>query len=125
MRLIAQRRQATRRFRYLREALDTVERHPQVRYPLVQGRSSEQPRRRACRTDREAGEAEKLLLAGYEGLRDLPSTPPTRLRAALERLVSFYAASGRSDEAASVAQPPAGARRVASAGKSRQTALEF
>ena len=45
-------------------------------------------------------EAERLLLAGYEGLRGLPSTPPLQVRAAAERLVAFYVASGRRDEAA-------------------------
>jgi serine/threonine protein kinase len=37
---------------------------------------------------------------GYDAMKDLPSTPLPRERAALERIVSFYAASGRSDEAA-------------------------
>jgi tetratricopeptide (TPR) repeat protein len=45
-------------------------------------------------------EAERLLLAGYEGLNGLPSTPPLQIRAAAERLVSFYVAAGRRDEAA-------------------------
>jgi tetratricopeptide (TPR) repeat protein len=45
-------------------------------------------------------EAEALLLKGYEGLRDLPSTPAVRLRASIERLIKFYDAAGRREEAA-------------------------
>ena len=45
-------------------------------------------------------EAERLLLAGYDGLRGLPSTPPMEIRAAAERLVAFYAAAGRPADAA-------------------------
>ena len=44
-------------------------------------------------------EAEPLLVAGYEGLRDSPVAPPAHLRAAVERLVSFYGASGRPEQA--------------------------
>ena len=43
-------------------------------------------------------EGERLMLAGYEGLRALPSTPPVRLRAAIERLIVFYTASGRQED---------------------------
>lgn len=45
-------------------------------------------------------EAESLLLKGYEGLRDLPSTPAVRLQASIERLVKFYAGAGRREDAA-------------------------
>lgn len=48
----------------------------------------------------ESAGAEELLLAGYEGLRAAHGTPRDRLRAAIERLVSFYEASGRNKEAA-------------------------
>ena len=46
------------------------------------------------------GEGERLLLAGYGGLREMPSTPPSQLRAAIERLVEFYVSSGRPTDAA-------------------------
>ena len=45
-------------------------------------------------------EAEQHLLAGYEGLRRLPSTPHGRLRGSIERLIRFYSAAGRPDDAA-------------------------
>ena len=45
-------------------------------------------------------EAEPLLIAGYEGLRDVPVAPATHVRASVERLVTFYVASGRADQAA-------------------------
>ena len=48
---------------------------------------------------KEFGEAEPLLLSGYEGLRDLPDTPAAHLRMAMERLVEFYVVSGRPEEA--------------------------
>jgi eukaryotic-like serine/threonine-protein kinase len=44
-------------------------------------------------------EAEPLLVAGYEGLRDSPVAPPAHLRVSIERLVSFYVASGRAEQA--------------------------
>ena len=46
----------------------------------------------------EGAEGERLMLAGYEGLRALPSTPAVRLRAAIERLIVFYTASGRQED---------------------------
>ena len=46
----------------------------------------------------EGAEGERLMLAGYEGLRALPSTPPVRLRASIERLIGFYTASGRRED---------------------------
>jgi eukaryotic-like serine/threonine-protein kinase len=45
-------------------------------------------------------EAEPLLVSGYEGLRDVPGSPRTRLRKSLERLVAFYTTSGRTAEVA-------------------------
>ena len=44
-------------------------------------------------------EAEPLLVAGYEGLRDLPDAPAGHLRTALERMVTFDVAWGRPDQA--------------------------
>ena len=65
-------------------------------------------------------DAERLLLAGYQGLHDLPSTPGVRLRASIERLIAFYAASGRRHDAAEwrkrlLAVGPTGQRVEASA----------
>jgi hypothetical protein len=48
----------------------------------------------------QSAEAEKLMLAGYESLRGQRATPPARLRIAIERLVSFYDATGKSSDAA-------------------------
>ena len=45
-------------------------------------------------------EAEPLLVGGYEGLRDAPGTPPSRLRKSIDRLIAFYVATGRPAEAA-------------------------
>jgi tetratricopeptide (TPR) repeat protein len=97
--LIAQRRE-DEALPFLREALDDLERHPQVRFPWFKGevQSTLGSVRAAHRTP---AEAEALLLAGYDALWTAPSTPPPRLRAALERLVAFHAARGRSPEAAS------------------------
>jgi tetratricopeptide (TPR) repeat protein len=85
---------------HLREALDTVEKHPQVRYPWFKG-EVQSTLGAALAEHGQPDEAEKLLLAGYEGLRDVPSTPMPRLRVALERLVTFYTVNGRSQEASS------------------------
>jgi hypothetical protein len=41
------------------------------------------------------------MLTGYEGLRKLSATPPPLVRAAIERLVSFYSAAGPAEDAAS------------------------
>ena len=48
---------------------------------------------------KEFGEAEHLLLSGYEGLRDLRDAPAAHLRTAMERLVDFYLACGRPEQA--------------------------
>ena len=45
-------------------------------------------------------DAERLLLAGCQGLHDIPSTPTVRLRESIDRLIAFYVASGRRDDAA-------------------------
>ena len=95
--LIAQRR-VDEAIPHLREALETVEKRPHVRYPWFKG-EVQSTLGAALAAQRNSGEAEKLLLAGYEGLRNVPSTPPPRLRAAVERLVQFYVANGRLEEA--------------------------
>jgi hypothetical protein len=48
---------------------------------------------------REFTRAEPLLVAGYEGLRDIPGAPRAHLQAAIERLITFYVASGRPEQA--------------------------
>jgi tetratricopeptide (TPR) repeat protein len=45
-------------------------------------------------------EAERLLLAGHEGLRDLPLTPATQIRVSIERLIAFYRETGSRENAA-------------------------
>jgi tetratricopeptide (TPR) repeat protein len=95
--LVAARRQ-DEAISHAREALSIVEQHPQVRYPWFKG-EIQSTLGTVLASQRQPVEAEKLLLAGYEGLRDVASTPLPRLRVALERLVSFYVANGRSEEA--------------------------
>jgi hypothetical protein len=96
--LVGQRRQAEA-IPLLREALTSVEQYPQARYPWFKG-EAQSTLGAAVAAAGEAAEGERLLLAGYDAMRDLPSTPPTRHRAAIERLVSFYTATGRAAEAA-------------------------
>jgi tetratricopeptide (TPR) repeat protein len=84
---------------HLREALDRVEKQPLVRFLWFKGEIQSSLGEALAAQGDSAG-AEKLLLAGYEGLRNTPSSPPPRLRSALGRLASFYAAAGRPDEAA-------------------------
>jgi eukaryotic-like serine/threonine-protein kinase len=97
--LIAQRRH-DEAIPHLREALETAEKHPQIRYPWFKG-EVQSTLGGALAAQGQAAEAEKLLLAGYEGLRDTASTPPPRLRAAVERLIAFYVANGKPEDAAS------------------------
>jgi tetratricopeptide (TPR) repeat protein len=85
---------------YLREALESIEKYPQVRFPWFKG-EIQSTLGSVLAAQTQAAEAETLLLAGYEGLRRSASTPPPRLRAAIDRLVSFYTLTGRTDEAAS------------------------
>ena len=96
--LTAQRRQAEA-LPYVREALDSVERQPQPRFPWFKA-EAQSTLGSILAAQGDSADAEDLLLAGYEGLRDLPSTPPPRLRASLDRLVSFYVSSGRPADAA-------------------------
>ncbi len=99
--LVAQRR-AGEAEPYLREALALLESArtpPLARYPWLRGEvESTLGEVLAAQGDTDA--AERLLLAGYEGLRAQPSSPAPRVRAAVERLTSFYAARGRAADAA-------------------------
>jgi tetratricopeptide (TPR) repeat protein len=97
--LIAQRRHEEA-VPQLREALESVDKSPQFRSPWFKGEIQSSLGAALAADKVHITEAEKLLLNGYEGLRDLPSTPPHRVRAAMERLVSFYTASGQAAEAA-------------------------
>jgi tetratricopeptide (TPR) repeat protein len=84
----------------LQEALERIEKHPRPRYRWFKGEIQSRLGE-AVAAQGKPQEAEKLLAAGYEGLRNTTSTPPPRLRAAMARLASFYAATGRPDAAAS------------------------
>jgi tetratricopeptide (TPR) repeat protein len=85
---------------HLREACDIYEKGaPQLKTPWYRPLAqSSLGAALAGTTDR--ADAERLLLEGYEGLHGLPSTPPVQVRAAAERLVEFYAGSGRREDAA-------------------------
>jgi tetratricopeptide (TPR) repeat protein len=84
---------------YLEEALTIVQKQPPVRFPWFKG-EIQSTLGRALAAQGKVIEAEFQLLAGYESLQDLPSTPPPRRRSAVEQLVSFYASTGRPAEAA-------------------------
>jgi hypothetical protein len=45
-------------------------------------------------------EAEPLLLGGYRGLTEAPAAPSRHVEQARQRLIKFYEASGRPEEAA-------------------------
>jgi tetratricopeptide (TPR) repeat protein len=113
--LVAQRR-GEEAIPHLREALDVTEKNPQARFPWFKG-EVQSTLGAALAAQRQSTEAETLLLAGYEALRDLPATPPPRLRAALERLVAFYVATGRSAEAVPWRNRLQGLDAAASAGE--------
>jgi tetratricopeptide (TPR) repeat protein len=115
--VIAQRRDAEA-IPLLREALDTLAKPGPVRSAWFKG-EVQSTLGGALAAQGQPGEAETLLLAGYEALRDLPSTPPPRLRAAVERLVAFYAAAGRSAEAATWRNRLQGLRPPKGSGASR------
>jgi tetratricopeptide (TPR) repeat protein len=82
----------------LREARDILEAHALLRKrwfkPYIQGALGA-----ALAAKGEASEAEGMLIAGYEGLRDLRSAPRAHVRDAVQRLVAFYTTSGRTAEA--------------------------
>jgi tetratricopeptide (TPR) repeat protein len=96
--LIAQKR-ASEAVPLLDEALAIVQKQPPVRFPWFKG-EIQSTLGSAFAAQEKPVEAERLLLAGYESLRQLGSTPPPLLRTAVERLVSFYVATGKSAEAA-------------------------
>jgi tetratricopeptide (TPR) repeat protein len=86
---------------HLREALTIFDSEVPIRFQWMKGEVRSTLGSAFAAQGQPAAEAEQLLLAGYEGLRGTPSTPPPRLRLAVERLVSFYVANGRAEEAAS------------------------
>ena len=85
---------------HLREACDMYEKGaPLLRTPWYRP-LAQSSLGAALAGTRDRVDAEPLLLAGSDGLHGLPSTPPVQVRAAAERLVAFYVASGRRDDAA-------------------------
>jgi len=81
------------------ELVGILERQPEIRRPWFKG-EVQATLGAVLAAQGSAMEAEKLLLAGYEGLRGVRSTPPPRLRAAIQGLVSFYAARGAAGDQA-------------------------
>ena len=84
---------------YLREANALFDKGGPRRTPWYKPEAQSSLGAALASTDDRA-EAERVLLAGYQGLQAVASTPPVRLRASIERLIAFYAASGRRDDAA-------------------------
>jgi tetratricopeptide (TPR) repeat protein len=84
---------------HLRDALDRMTERTPLRFPWFKG-EAESMLGDILAAQGKHGEAEKLLLAGYDDLQKVPSTPASRRRAAVERLVSFYAANSRTADAA-------------------------
>jgi tetratricopeptide (TPR) repeat protein len=83
---------------YLREANVIYDKNNPVRTPWYKPEAkSSLGAALAVTGDRD--EAERLLVAGYQGLQELASTPPVRLRGSIERLIAYYADSGRRDDA--------------------------
>jgi tetratricopeptide (TPR) repeat protein len=82
----------------LREAVDTFEKGGRMRTPWYKSAAVSSLGAALAQTGDRA-EAERLLIAGYEGLRDGPYTPRAQLRPSIERLVSFYETSGRRNDA--------------------------
>jgi eukaryotic-like serine/threonine-protein kinase len=83
----------------LREAVDVIADRPPVRFPWIKG-DAQSTLGGVLAAQGQNGEAEKLLLAGYENLKSTPSAPPPLGRAAIERIVAFYTARGRTADAA-------------------------
>lgn len=83
---------------HLREALTAFDGLVPIRFQWMKG-EVQSTLGSALAAQGQPAEAEKLLLAGYEGLRETRAAPPPRLRLAIERLVSFYVANGRPEEA--------------------------
>jgi eukaryotic-like serine/threonine-protein kinase len=96
--LVGQRR-LTEAIPYLRQANAIFDKGGPRRTPWYKPEAQSSLGAALASTDDRA-EAERLLLAGYQGLQAVASTPPVRLRASIERLIAFYAASGRRDDAA-------------------------
>jgi tetratricopeptide (TPR) repeat protein len=82
----------------LREAVDIFEKGGRMRTPWYKFAAQSSLGEALAHTGNRA-DAERLLLAGYEGLRDGPYTPSAQLRPSMERLVAFYEAGGRRDDA--------------------------
>lgn len=97
--LIAQRR-LDEAVPHLREALTIFDGQVPIRFQWMKG-EVQSSLGSALASQGQPAEAEKLLLAGYESLREARATPPPRLRLAIERLVSFFVATGRPENAAS------------------------
>jgi tetratricopeptide (TPR) repeat protein len=83
----------------LREALTIFDGQVPVRFQWMKG-EAQSALGGVLAARGQSAEAETLLLAGYDGLRGMPSTSPPRLRLAVERIVSFYVANGKHEEAA-------------------------
>jgi tetratricopeptide (TPR) repeat protein len=82
----------------LREARATAEKNTPVRYPWLKGQALSSLG--AVSAARHEADAEQLLLDGYESLHAAKSTPPPLLRASITRLVAFYTAAGKRQDAA-------------------------
>jgi tetratricopeptide (TPR) repeat protein len=95
--LVGQRRYAEA-VPYLREANDIFAKTSPTRTPWYLPEA--QSELGAALAGTHDPDAERLLLAGYQGLHDLPSSPAVRVRAAAARLVAFYSSAGRRDDAA-------------------------
>jgi tetratricopeptide (TPR) repeat protein len=97
--LIAQRR-AAEAIPYLREALAEIDRAPQPRFPWFDG-ELRSVLGEALAAQGQVSDADPLLVSGYERLERTASTTPFACRrAAIVRLVAFYTAGGRPDDAA-------------------------
>ena len=88
---------------YLREALAAIDRADaspvRARHPWWRG-EIESALGEALAAQGRHDEAERLLLAGYDGLRAHASAPAPCVRVAIERLAAFYASRGREADSA-------------------------
>jgi len=84
---------------YLRESHDIFEKEIPKRTPWYKPQAQSSLGAVLAATG-DGTEAERLLLAGHEGLRNIRASPAAHLRTSVERLIAFYSASGRHDEAA-------------------------
>ena len=83
----------------LREAVDVIADRPPVRFPWIKG-DAQSTLGGVLAARRDNAARPKLLLAGYGNLKSMPSAPPPLRRAAIEQIVSFYTAGGRTADAA-------------------------